>query len=703
MRVRREGLADDPDFIFIGSLLKYVSVAPEHQRALKQNAVVALQKHLLECWSQGIFSVCASLLCYEGLTEYAESFSASRKAVLAELIADGQHILAQDFAKQWRIRSVNMQSGSALSMLASERVDEYMCVPADVVVLLLRCEESLSAAEQIVGDICQKKSSQPAWSLGVDAEWEPVRGSRETKIQPRPVILQMALGRSHVLIADFKELEAADLLERVDQLICSLLFSVSWIIGFGFLETDVRYLKSAWGEYNFPRAFESHSNKYLEAQLFLKNCKSFSSLVTTVFPGFMLDKREQCSRWESERPLRDTQISYAALDAYVLVLVYRELYELSRERMLRDLQLHCRDKAHLVSRESLTDSQRQRECKCVAFVLSKSCEMTSLDGESPLFIVVVTRPGFVCDMDALRQALDLSDEWSIRMASISECITEFGAVPGRISVCGFRRPDVRVFMDATLKHEVGREVIFSGSTPDDALLCTPGAWEGLGMWFTASVCKQVTPKERPLPSDEVAVGLWYESTEPDAYPMPTKHARRLDCTLKINEAARVFSGSQPAFVLDGTCIGLARRLRAVGIDAIYCESKNSAWIIEQATLSSRVLLSRDCDLIGQVHRGNATVVAWYIRSQSTMQQIREVLEVFDLKVAESQLLSRCVKCNASCFQEIPKTSVYGRVPARTYEIYDQFWTCGGCDQIFWRGLRFEHATRSLDSLVNDLE
>ncbi|XP_045459028.1 exonuclease mut-7 homolog [Melitaea cinxia] len=59
---------------------------------------------------------------------------------------------------------------------------------------------------------------------------------------------------------------------------------------------------------------------------------SLSSLVQACF-GLPLEKAEQCSNWEL-RPLRSTQIDYAALDAFVLLEIYYHLQKLCAEQQI---------------------------------------------------------------------------------------------------------------------------------------------------------------------------------------------------------------------------------------------------------------------------------------------------------------------------------------------------------------------------------
>ena len=71
-----------------------------------------------------------------------------------------------------------------------------------------------------------------------------------------------------------------------------------------------------------------------------------------------LNKTEQCSDWE-KRPLKSSQIKYAALDAYVLIELYNELYNLVQDddslvQKFYQLENYLKKKHNKPKRELLT-------------------------------------------------------------------------------------------------------------------------------------------------------------------------------------------------------------------------------------------------------------------------------------------------------------------------------------------------------------
>ncbi|XP_059060538.1 exonuclease mut-7 homolog [Achroia grisella] len=173
--------------------------------------------------------------------------------------------------------------------------------------------------------------------VSVDCEWKPSFGATQSQV----ALVQIAT-QHNVYLVD------ALLLNNQQYTSFWYTFHKSFLdnaeivkLGFG-LEQDLKELKcSVNGLGNIKVRGEGLLDlgllwKHLLNIGFIFPCNnesggnSLSSLVQLCF-GLPLEKSEQCSNWEL-RPLRETQIMYAALDAHVLIEIYELLQKLCQKQ-----------------------------------------------------------------------------------------------------------------------------------------------------------------------------------------------------------------------------------------------------------------------------------------------------------------------------------------------------------------------------------
>ncbi|XP_063529874.1 exonuclease mut-7 homolog [Cydia strobilella] len=175
--------------------------------------------------------------------------------------------------------------------------------------------------------------------VSIDCEWKPSFGAKQSQVG----LIQIATDRNVYLI-DSIILNQKQYSSFWHTFYKSLLDNAEIVkIGFG-LEQDLREMKaSIIGLNNMKLKGEG----LLDICILWKNLiscglvlpsnsdsagNSLSSLVQSCF-GLPLQKSEQCSNWEL-RPLRDTQIQYAALDAHVLIQIYYFLQQKCLEQRI---------------------------------------------------------------------------------------------------------------------------------------------------------------------------------------------------------------------------------------------------------------------------------------------------------------------------------------------------------------------------------
>lgn len=161
----------------------------------------------------------------------------------------------------------------------------------------------------------------------------------------------------------------------------------------------------------------------------------------------------------------------------------------------------------------------------------------------------------------------------------------------------------------------------------------------------------------------------------------------------------------PRFLCDVMVEGLAKQLRCVGIDAATPSVKKAEprQLIEQAQEERRILLTRDIKILRR--HINPSNQAYRVKNLAKQEQLHEVIKIFNLKICEYQLMSRCIKCNGRFIEKSLTTNE--AVAAATSEqvipefLLDrdlEFWQCSHCRQIYWEGTQYHNAIQQFSSV-----
>ncbi len=154
----------------------------------------------------------------------------------------------------------------------------------------------------------------------------------------------------------------------------------------------------------------------------------------------------------------------------------------------------------------------------------------------------------------------------------------------------------------------------------------------------------------------------------------------LDVTPLVRIRARPLRETR--FVADAHLGTLAKYLRLLGFDTLYRNDFRDREVARLCAREHRILLTRDRDLL--MHR--IITHGCYVRRERPLEQLREVIERLDLGRA-IRPFSRCLCCNAP-ITRIDKSAIADRLAPDTLCHYDEFWTCRGCERIYWAGPHF---------------
>jgi uncharacterized protein len=133
------------------------------------------------------------------------------------------------------------------------------------------------------------------------------------------------------------------------------------------------------------------------------------------------------------------------------------------------------------------------------------------------------------------------------------------------------------------------------------------------------------------------------------------------------------------FVADVHLGSLARLLRMMGFDTLHDNGFADGEIARIAAAQSRIVLTRDRDLL----KRRSITHGCYVRALRPQQQLREVFERLDL-ARSARPFTLCPGCNAP-LHAVAKALVEQRLPPRACELYHRFSMCEVCGRVFWDG------------------
>jgi uncharacterized protein with PIN domain len=150
------------------------------------------------------------------------------------------------------------------------------------------------------------------------------------------------------------------------------------------------------------------------------------------------------------------------------------------------------------------------------------------------------------------------------------------------------------------------------------------------------------------------------------------------------------------FIVDHNVGKLVKWLRMIGYDTLFFTGDDDWQMIITALNEGRVILTRDTEImrIGVVASGRLRAVL--IRSDEPEEQIRQVVDAFDLD-CKSGLFTLCLECN-TVLEERTKQQVKEHVPPYVFKTQEEYKECPTCRRIYWKGTHWQEMNKKLEKL-----
>jgi len=151
---------------------------------------------------------------------------------------------------------------------------------------------------------------------------------------------------------------------------------------------------------------------------------------------------------------------------------------------------------------------------------------------------------------------------------------------------------------------------------------------------------------------------------------------------------------KPKFIVDINVGKLAKWLRVMGYDTLFIKDISDDNLIRIGLQEGRVVLTKDSHILRRRIVTSGQLKALHIRYDDVTQQLRQVIEAFNLDSQEGEF-SLCIECNR-LLMDVQKDAVRHKVPPFVLETHSEFVSCPGCRRIYWQGTHWHRMKQKLD-------
>lgn len=151
----------------------------------------------------------------------------------------------------------------------------------------------------------------------------------------------------------------------------------------------------------------------------------------------------------------------------------------------------------------------------------------------------------------------------------------------------------------------------------------------------------------------------------------------------------------PKFILDAMFGSLARWLRFLGYDTLFCATQTDDEILDR--VDARVLLTRDKELIRRAQ--NQGFVVLNPGHHSIRLMLQKLQEDLGITFMADPSKSRCPECN-SPIEIVSRQEVIDKVPSGSLKRHNSFWQCKNekCQKVYWQGRHWTRIKKTLAQL-----